>query len=104
MSSFVHRSLIAAAAAAILAGSAGAQLLPGVGLPMLPPVNLPTRNVPVVGPTLQNILAEPGASEVVVPDAEYGLRPAGTHRGSTAGHSAGASSVAAARTDAPASS
>ena len=68
MSSFVHRSLIAAAAAAILGGgSAGAQLLPGVGLPMLPPVNLPTRNVPVVGPTLQNILAQPGAREVVSP-------------------------------------
>ncbi|HKH28780.1 MAG TPA: S8 family serine peptidase [Sphingomicrobium sp.] len=67
MSSFVHRSLIAAAAAAILASDASAQLLPGVGLPMLPPVNLPTRNVPVVGPTLQNILAQPGASEVVSP-------------------------------------
>lgn len=67
MSSFVHRSLIATAAAAILAGSAGAQLLPGVGLPALPPVNLPTRNVPVVGPTIQNILAEPGAREAVSP-------------------------------------
>jgi hypothetical protein len=67
MSSFVHRSLIAAAAAAILAGSAGAQLLPGVGLPALPPVNLSTRNVPVVGPTIQNILAQPGASEAVSP-------------------------------------
>jgi len=67
MSSFVHRSLFAAAAAAILAGGASAQLLPGVGLPMLPPVNLPTRNVPVVGPTLQNILAQPGAREAVSP-------------------------------------
>jgi hypothetical protein len=67
MSSFVHRSLIAAAAAAILASGASAQLLPGVGLPMLPPLNLPTRNVPVVGPTLQNILAQPGAREVVSP-------------------------------------
>jgi hypothetical protein len=66
MSSFVHRSLIAAAAAAILASGASAQLLPGVGLPMLPPLNLPTRNVPV-GPTLQNILAQPGAREVVSP-------------------------------------
>ena len=67
MSSFVHRSLIGAAAAAILAGSAGAQLLPGVGLPALPPVNLPTRNVPVIGPTLQDILAQPGAREAVSP-------------------------------------
>ena len=66
MSSFVHRALIAATAAAVVAGSAGAQLLPGMGLP-LPPVNLPTRDVPVVGPTLQNILAQPGAREAVSP-------------------------------------
>jgi len=67
MSSFVHRALIAAAAAAVLAGSAGAQLLPGVGLPALPPVGLPTRDLPVAGPVLQNILAQPGASEAVTP-------------------------------------
>ena len=103
MSSFVHRSLIGAAAAAIFAGSAGAQLLPGVGLPALPPVNLPTRNVPVAGPALQDILAQPGAQQAVQPDAEHGLRPAGTDRGSARGHSAGASPVSATRTDAPAS-
>ena len=67
MSSFVHRALIAAAAAAVLAGSAGAQLLPGVGLPALPPVGLPTRDLPVAGPVLQNILAQPAASEAVAP-------------------------------------
>ena len=67
MSSFVHRSVIAAATAAIFAGSASAQLLSSVGLPALPPVNLPTRNIPVVGPTLQNILAQPGAREAVSP-------------------------------------
>jgi hypothetical protein len=67
MSSFEHRLLIAAAAAAVVAGSAGAQLLPSVGLPALPPANLPTRDVPVVGPTLQNILAEPDAQEAVSP-------------------------------------
>ena len=67
MSSFVHRALIAAAAAAVLAGSAGAQLLPGVGLPALPPVGLPTRDLPVAGPVLQSILAQPGASEAVAP-------------------------------------
>ena len=61
MSSFVHRALIAATAAAVLAGSAGAQLLPSVGVPALPSVNLPTRDVPVVGPTIQSILAQPGA-------------------------------------------
>lgn len=67
MSSFVHRALIAATAAAILTGSAGAQLLPSVGLPALPPVGLPTRDLPVAGPVLQNILAQPGAREAVVP-------------------------------------
>lgn len=68
MSSFVHRALIAATAAAVLAGSAGAQLLPGVGLPALPPVGLPTpRDLPVAGPMLQSILAQPGASEAVAP-------------------------------------
>src|SRR5688572_23274332 len=67
MSSFVHRALIAATAVAAVAGSAGAQLLPSMGLPALPPVTLPTRDVPVVGPTLQNILAQPGAREAVAP-------------------------------------
>ncbi len=67
MSSFVHRALIAATAAAVLAGSAAAQLLPGVGLPALPPVGLPTRDLPVAGPVLQTILAQPGASEAVAP-------------------------------------
>jgi hypothetical protein len=67
MSSFVHRALIAATAAAVLAGSAGAQLLPGVGLPALPPLGLPTRDLPVAGPVLQTILAQPGASEAVAP-------------------------------------
>ena len=67
MSSFVHRALIAATTAALLAGSAGAQLLPSVGVPALPSVNLPTRDVPVVGPTIQSILAQPGAQEAVSP-------------------------------------
>ena len=67
MSSFVHRALIAASAAAILAGSAGAQLLPRVGLPGLPPMNLPTRDVPLVGPTIQSLLNQPGAREAVSP-------------------------------------
>lgn len=67
MSSFLHRALIAAATAAILGGTAGAQLLPSLGLPALPPVNLPTGNVPVVGPTLQNILGQPGAREAIAP-------------------------------------
>jgi hypothetical protein len=67
MSSFVQRALAAATAAAILGGSAGAQLLPSLGVPGLPPVNLPTRDVPVAGPVLRDILAQPGAREAVAP-------------------------------------
>ena len=67
MSSFVQRALAAATAAAILGGSAGAQLLPSLGVPALPPVNLPTRDVPVAGPVLRDILAHPGAREAVAP-------------------------------------
>ena len=67
MSSFVRRALIAATATAALAGTGTAQLLPSVGVPALPAVNLPTRNVPVVGPTLQNLLGQPGVSEAVAP-------------------------------------
>ena len=67
MSSFVKRALIAATSAALVAGSAGAQLLPSLGVPSLPPVGLPTRNVPVVGPVLDNILATPAGREAVAP-------------------------------------
>ena len=67
MSSFLRRALIAATAAAVLTGSAGAQLLPSVGLPALPPVGLPTRDLPVAGPVLNNILAQPGAQQAVAP-------------------------------------
>ncbi len=66
MSSFLRRAFTAAAAAAIVSGTAGAQLLPSLGLPV-PPVNLPTGNVPIVGPALENILAQPGALEAVAP-------------------------------------
>ncbi len=67
MSSLLHRALIAATATALVAGSAGAQLLSGVGIPALPRVNLPTGNVPVVGPTLQNVLGQSGAREAIAP-------------------------------------
>ena len=75
MSSLVKRALAAAAAAALLAGGTGAQLLPGVGLPPLPPIGLPAGNVPVVGPVLADILAQPGAREAVAPtlDSVAGL-------------------------------
>ena len=67
MSSFVHRALIAGAAAAVFAGSASAQLLPSLGVPALPPVNLPTRDVPVAGAALDQILAQPDAREAIAP-------------------------------------
>lgn len=66
MSSFVGRALIAAVGATLLGGSAGAQLLPNVGVP-LPQASLPTRDIPVAGPVLESILAQPGASEAVAP-------------------------------------
>jgi hypothetical protein len=66
MSSFVGRVLIATAGAALLGGSAGAQLLPNVSVP-LPPVSLPARDIPVAGPALEAILAQPGAKEAVAP-------------------------------------
>src|SRR5438309_575871 len=66
MSSLVRRLLCAAAAAAVLGSSASAQLLGG---PVLPPVGLPlpTSNLPVAGPLLQNILAQPGAQQAISP-------------------------------------
>src|SRR5438067_5288940 len=68
MSSLVRHLLCAAAGAIVLAGTAGAQLLPGVSLP---PVGLPgpvsTGSIPVAGPLLQNILAQPGAQQAISP-------------------------------------
>lgn len=68
MSSLVRHLLCAVAGAIALAGTAGAQLLPGVSLP---PVGLPgpvsTGNLPVAGPILQNILAQPGAQQAISP-------------------------------------
>src|SRR5215213_2438975 len=66
MSSLVRSLLCAAVGIAALAGTAGAQLLPSVSLP---PVSLPvpTGNVPVAGPVLQNILAEPAAQQAIRP-------------------------------------
>jgi hypothetical protein len=66
MSSFARSALAAAAAAATITGSAAAQLLPRLQVP-LPPVNLPTRNVPVVAPVLENILAQPEGRAAVAP-------------------------------------
>lgn len=65
MSRFVRPLAVAAAGLAISA-SAGAQLL-GVGA--LPPVSLPvpTGNLPVAGPVVQDILAQPGAQQAIAP-------------------------------------
>jgi hypothetical protein len=66
MSSFVRHLACAAAASIALAGNAGAQLL---GVPALPPLSLPApaANLPVAGPVLQNIVAQPGAQQAISP-------------------------------------
>ena len=80
MSSLVRHFALAAIAGIALSASAGAQLLGGGGL--LPPVplplptaGLPTNNLPVVGPVLQNILAQPSAQQAISPtlDSVSGL-------------------------------
>jgi hypothetical protein len=67
MSRFVRNLLCTAVAGALLAGTAGAQLLGGA-LPV-PQVALPVPvgNVPVAGPVIQNVLAQPGAQQVIQP-------------------------------------
>lgn len=66
MSSLVRHVALAAVAAITLSPSAGAQLL---GVPALPPVSLPvpTSNLPVGGPVLENILAQPSAEQAISP-------------------------------------
>ena len=78
MSSLVRHFALAAAASIALSASAGAQLLGGVIPPVgLPPVALPApaSNLPVAGPLLQNILAEPSAQQAINPtlDSVSGL-------------------------------
>jgi len=67
MSRLLKHLLAAAAVSVALGGSAGAQLLGGA-LPV-PPIAVPgpVGNVPVAGPILQNILAQPGAQQVISP-------------------------------------
>jgi len=71
MSSLVRHLALAAAAGIALSASAGAQLL---GVSALPPVGLPpvgvppvAGNLPVAGPILENILAQPGAQQAISP-------------------------------------
>jgi hypothetical protein len=60
-------NLLAAAAAAIfVTGSAGAQLLPTVGLPSVG-LPAPVANVPIVGPAVNSIVAQPQAQQVIRP-------------------------------------
>ena len=71
MSSLLRPLALAAAASIALSARAGAQLLGVQALPPvgLPPVALPstTGNLPVAGPVLQNILAQPSAQQAVSP-------------------------------------
>lgn len=64
MSRLLRRLLCAATA--LVSASAGAQLL---GVRALPPLALPppAANLPVAGPLLQNILAQPGAQQAISP-------------------------------------
>lgn len=57
----------AAIAAALLATSVRAQLIPSVSLPMALPLPGPVGNVPVAGPAIQNILAQPQAQQAIRP-------------------------------------
>lgn len=68
MSSFARRIVAAAVAAALVAGSASAQLLPSVQLP-LPP--LPTRDLPIAGPVLDDVLSRPETRQVIRPTLNY---------------------------------
>lgn len=65
MSSFARHLISAAVAGTLAAGGAGAQLLGGG---VLPAVNLPvpTGSLPVVGPMIQNVLADPAVRQQVI--------------------------------------
>src|SRR4051795_11419500 len=71
MSSFVRHLALAAVGGIALSASAGAQLLGGGLLPPValpgPVAGLPTNGLPVGGPLLQNILAEPAAQQAISP-------------------------------------
>jgi hypothetical protein len=66
MSRFVRLLLSTAVAGGMLTASAGAQLLPSVSLPSVP-LPAPVGNVPVVGPVVQDILAQPQAQQAIRP-------------------------------------
>ena len=71
MSSLLRHLALVSVAGIALAPAAGAQLL---GLPVAPPVtlplatgSLPTRDLPVAGPLLQNILGQSAAQQAISP-------------------------------------
>lgn len=84
MSSFGRGVLVSGMAIIMMANAAGAQLLPSVGVPSLPPVGLPTGDVPVAGPLLRDVLAQPEAQQVVSPtlDRVSGVPPKLANSGS----------------------
>lgn len=70
MSKFGYKLAVAAAAGILVAGSSGAQLLPSVGLPSIP-VPAPLENLPVAGPVLQDVLAQPQAQQAIAPTLDW---------------------------------
>ena len=101
MSSFVHRALIAGDNGRSLGRTSRARNCCRASACRLPPVNLPTRDLPVAGPALDNILAQPGAREAVAPTLNSVCRPSTTRRRVPAGDFARTSPAAAARADPP---
>lgn len=68
MSNLGRQIAAVTAAVALFATSAGAQLLPGVSLPPISvPMPVPVTNVPVVGPVVEDVLAQPQAQQVIRP-------------------------------------
>lgn len=69
MSRLSRHLAIAAITVTLLAGTAGAQLIPGLSAPSLPSLPSPAGipNVPVAGPVLQDVLAQPQAQQAIAP-------------------------------------
>lgn len=67
MSSILRKAVAAAVATALLAGTAGAQLLPGVGVQLPQIGGVVGRDLPVAGPLLNEVLAQPGVRQAVSP-------------------------------------
>ncbi len=68
MSRFAPKLLFALAGGALVASSAGAQLLSGVALPAVSvPLPQSLGNLPVAGPAIQGLMAQPGAQQAIEP-------------------------------------